>query len=145
MNLYKQLANGGAYNLPVLIHFYTDDGTDIYLINDNTDMEYNGHTYAASTFSFKQSAAGDATIQVELVKHDEIIDMFENHESFNTEIVGVYNAGNDNVEPFSMYRFKYGSATWTGKSAQIKLDKDDRLDMTFPALIFNSYNNRGNT
>lgn len=144
MNLFKGLAEGGAYNLPVLIHLYTDD-TDIYLINDNVDMEYDGNVYSASTFSFKQSATGDATIQVELVNHDEIIDLFENNQSFNTEIVGVYNSGNDEVESFSLYRFKYGQAVWTGKSAQIKLDKDDRLDMTFPALIFNSYNNRGNT
>jgi len=144
MNLFKQLAEGGAYNLPVLIHLSAGD-TDIYLINDNVDMEYNGHTYAASTFSFKQSSSGDAQIQVELVKHEELIDLFENNDAFTTEIVGVYNEGNDTVESFSMYRFKYGTATWTGKSAQIKLDKDDRLDMTFPALTFNSYNNRGNT
>ena len=34
----------------------------------------------------------------------------------------------------------FGSVSWDGKKATFNFEKDDRLDMTFPALIFNNDN-----
>lgn len=143
MNIYRQLAEGGGYNLPFLVHLSSsDNATHIYLINDNTDMTYNGHTYAASNFTYSPNMSGDSTLNVELVEHDEIIDLLEENEYFNVEVTGIFNG--EEVEAIGQYKHKYGEGTWNGASLELKLNKDDRGDMTFPALIFNSYNNRGN-
>ena len=41
MNVYRQLAEGGGFNLPFLVHLSSpDNATNIYLINDNQDMTY---------------------------------------------------------------------------------------------------------
>lgn len=143
MNIYRQLAEGGGYNLPYLVHLYTPDGAaHIYLINDNADMTYKGHTYAASNFTYTPNLDGDSTLSVEVVEHDEIIDILEENHYFNTEIIGIFNG--EEVEEIGQYRHKYGEGTWDGAKLEMKLNKDDRGGMTFPALIFNAYNNRGN-
>ena len=50
----------------------------------------------------------------------------------------------EEVEEIGLYKHKYGEGTWDGMKLELKLNKDDRGEMTFPALTFNSYNNRGN-
>jgi DNA-dependent RNA polymerase auxiliary subunit epsilon len=143
MNIYRQLAEGGGYNLPFLVHLSSPDGVvNIYLINDNTDLEYDGVTYSASNFTYSPNMEGESTLNVELVEHDEIIDLLEENEYFNVEVIGVFNG--EEVEEIGQFRHKYGEGTWEGAKLEMKLDKDDRGGMTFPALIFNSYNNRGN-
>lgn len=143
MNVYRQLAEGGGFNLPFLVHLSSpDNATHIYLINDNQDMTYNGHTYSASNFTYSPNKNGDSTLNIELVEHDDIIDILEENEYFNIEVIGVFNG--DEVEAIGQYKHKYGEGTWNGAKLEMKLNKDDRGDMTFPALIFNSYNNRGN-
>ena len=143
MNIYRQLAEGGGYNLPFLVHLSSpDNATHIYLINDNQDMTYNGHTYSASNFTYSPNTSGDSSLNVELVQHDEIIELLEDYEYFKVEVIGIFNG--EEVEEIGQYRHKYSEGTWDGAKLEMKLNKDDRGNMTFPALIFNSYNNRGN-
>ncbi len=143
MNAYRQLAEGGGYTLPFLVHLYTPDGSmHIYLVNDNAGIMYGGHLYEPSSFTYSPNSDGDTTFSVELVEHDNIIDLLERSYYFNVEAVGILNGGE--VEEIGQYRNKYGEATWDGTSLNLTLHKDDRGGMTFPALIFNSYNNRGN-
>lgn len=143
MNIYKQLAEGGGYNLPFLVHLSSPDGVvNIYLINDNTDLEYDGVTYSASNFTYSPNMDGESTLNVELVEHDEIIDLLENNYFLRVEVIGIFNG--EEVEEIGQFRHKYGEGTWDGAKLEMKLNKDDRGGMTFPALIFNSYNNRGN-
>ena len=143
MNIYRQLAEGGGYNLPFLVHLSSPDNmTHIYLINDNQDMTHGGHTYAASNFTYSANKTGDSTLNIELVEHDEIIDLLEENEYLNVEVTGAFNG--EKVEAIGQYKHRYGEATWSGAKLEMKLNKDDRGGMTFPALIFNSYNNRGN-
>jgi hypothetical protein len=143
MNIYRQLAEGGGYNLPFLVHLSSPDGVvNIYLINDNTDLEYDGVTYSASNFTYSPNMEGESTLNVELVEHDEIIDLLENNYFLRVEVIGIFNG--EEVEDLGQFRHKYGEGTWDGAKLEMKLNKDDRGGMTFPALIFNSYNNRGN-
>lgn len=143
MNIYKQLAEGGGYNLPFLVHLSSPDGVvNIYLINDNTDLEYDGVTYSASNFTYSPNMEGESTLNVELVEHDEIIDLLENNYFLRVEVIGIFNG--EEVEEIGQFQHKYGEGTWDGAKLEMKLNKDDRGRMTFPALIFNSYNNRGN-
>ncbi|MEE6208316.1 MAG: hypothetical protein VZR95_09720, partial [Alphaproteobacteria bacterium] len=60
---------------------------------------------------------------------------------FNCDLIGVYRGGE--VVQLETYRHHYGEATYDGVKFEIKLNGDDRGNMTFPALIYNSYNNRG--
>lgn len=145
MNILKELIEGGGYCLPYLMHLSDPDGTtNIYIVNNNQDIAYGGHTYAASNFTYTPNAEGDSRFEVEIVDHNEIIDLLENNYYFNAEVIGVIDEDGE-VQALTTNKHKYGTATWSGKSASITLSKDDRLDMTFPALIFNSYNNRGNS
>lgn len=143
MNIARALAEGGGYNLPFLLHLYDPaETTHIYLINDNADFEYDGITYAASNFTYTPNNEGDSSLSVEIVEHDEIIDLLENNYYLNAELIGIFNG--EEVEAIGQYKHKYGEGTWDGMKLELKLNKDDRGEMTFPALIFNSYNNRGN-
>ena len=143
MNVYKQLAEGGGYNLPFLVYLSNPENTlNIFLINDNQDMTYKGRVYNASNFTYSPSPTGEGSFSVELVEHTSIIDMLEDNYYFKVEVIGIFNG--ENVEEIGLFKHKYGEATWDGMKLEMKLDKDDRGDMTFPALIFNSYNNRGN-
>lgn len=144
MNIYRALAEGGGFNLPFLLHLYDpNETTHIYLINDNADFFYNGVTYSASSFTYSPNRDGDSSLSVEIVEHDEIIDLLENNYYLRVEVVGIFNG--EEVETMGHFRHKYGDATWDGKKLDLKLEKDDRGEMSFPALTFNSYNNRGNS
>lgn len=143
MNVYKYLANGGGFNLPYLLHVYDpDEKVSLYLINDNKDFCYEGHTYSASNFTYTPNTEGDSSLSIEIVKQDKIIDLLEDNYYLNVEVIGIFNG--EEVEPIGQFKHKYGEGTWDGKKLEMKLNKDDRGDMSFPALTFNSYNNRGN-
>ena len=143
MNVYKQLTEGGGYNLPFLVRLSNPENRlNIFLINDNQDMTYKGIVYSASSFTYTPNTSGDSSFSVELVEHNAIIDMLEDNYYFKVEVIGVFNG--EDVEPIGLFKHKYGESTWDGTKLDMKLNKDDRGGMTFPALIFNSYNNRGN-
>ena len=141
-NIFKALSNGGGFSLPYLLHIH-DDKSDIYVINDSEDLAYGGHTYKASNFTYTPNESGESSLEIELVEANGIIDILENNYSFRVDVIGVFYDGE--VTETRQYRHRYGEGTWDGKSLKLKLDKDDRLGMTFPALIFNAYNNRGNS
>ena len=144
MNLWKKLANGGGYTLPYLVKIAAPDGSGaMYLVNDNVSHEYGGNTYEPSNFEYTPADTGEGSFNIELAVHDGIIDLLENYYELNIEVVGALIE--DEVQEIASWAHKYGTATWDGAKLEVSLDQDDRLSMTFPALLFNSYNNRGNT
>lgn len=140
MGIYKELTEGGIYTLPFLLHIY-DEISNVYLINDNIDLIYNNHTYKAASFIYNPATNGDATLEASISDNIEVLNILERSRRFNCELIGVYKGGQ--IVQLSTYRHQYGEATWDGDRFQIKLNADDRGNMTFPALIYNSYNNRG--
>ena len=140
MGVFKELTEGGLFTLPFLLHIYDDD-THIYLISDNENLSYNGHTFQAAAFSYTPSTNGDATLECSLFDKPALLNYINKNRSFKCDLVGVYKGGE--VVQLETYRHQYGDATWDGVQFQIKLNGDDRGNMTFPALIFNGYNNRG--
>jgi hypothetical protein len=141
MGVFKELTEGGLFNLPFLLHIY-DENTNIYLISDNTDLTYNGHVFKAAAFEYKPGTNGDATLECSLFDRPELQNYILANRYFKCDLIGVYRGGE--VVPLETYQHKYGDATWNGVQFEIKLNGDDRGNMTFPALIYNSYNNRGN-
>ena len=144
MNLWKKLAQGGGYSLPYLVKIADPDGENaLYLINDSISLSYGGNTYKPSQFEYTPADTGEGTFNIELAEHDGIIDLLENYTELNIEVIGILNG--DEVAEIASWKHKYGTATWDGAKLEVELDQDDRLEMTFPALLFNAYNNRGNT
>lgn len=140
MGVFKELTEGGLFNLPFLLHIY-DDNTHIYIINDNENLMYGDHIYAAASFNYTPSTNGDATLACDIFDKPDLLNYINRNRRFNCDLVGIYRGGE--IVPLETYRHQYGEATWDGVKFEIKLNGDDRGNMTFPALIFNSYNNRG--
>jgi hypothetical protein len=144
MNIYKQLVEGGAYNLPYLLHIFDgNDRTHVYLINDNKPMVYRGKIYESASFSYTPSSEGDGTLAIGIHTHESLIALVEENHCLRVEVIGIFNG--EDVQEIGQYKHKYGTATWDGVKLELRMNKDDRGNMTFPALIFNAYNNRGNS
>ena len=139
MGVFKELTEGGLFNLPFLLHIY-DDSTDLYIINDNENLIYNGHTFEAASFDYTPSTNGGATLGCDIFDKPELLNYINRNRNFKCDLIGVYRGGE--VVQLETYRHNYGDATWDGVKFEIRLDGDDRGSMTFPALIYNSYNNR---
>ena len=142
LQTYDRLLSGGAYSLPYLIRLWNED-YDFRFVNDNRPVSWGGNTYAASAFNFTPSDSGDSTLEIE-VCDNQLISMLDAGTSFDAEFVGIILEGGT-VQELRGWKKRYGKAKWTGKSATVTFPPDDRLSMTFPALVFNGDNNRGNS
>ena len=140
MGVFKELTEGGLFNLPFLLHIYDED-THIYIINDNVNLTYGGHVFAAASFDYQPSTNSDATLACDIFDKPDLLNNINRNRRFNCDLIGVYR-GREVVQ-LETYRHQYGEATYDGVKFEIKLNGDDRGNMTFPALIYNSYNNRG--
>lgn len=142
MSFFKKLAEGGGFSLPFLIHMYSES-ENIYLINDTQNLTHDGNEYVASAFGYSPSDNGESSLEV-AITDNAIINLFENNYNFQANVIGVLMETGE-VQEIRNYRHKYAEATWNGTTAKISFQKDDRLSMTFPSLIFTTYNNRGNS
>jgi phosphoglycerate-specific signal transduction histidine kinase len=139
MNSIFKLLSGksGAYNLPYLLNI----SDTIYIVNNNEPVTYLSRVYAASTFTVSVKDDGDSVIQIESVS-DDLINLLTLNNNITVDIVGVLNGAT--VQAIKSYRRLYASATWDNLTATITMPKDDRLEMSIPANIWTTYNNRGN-
>lgn len=142
-NLYKRLTESGGYALPYLLHLFDGSGNHIRLINDNKDITYKNVLYSKSAFDFSADESGESSLKITVVDNS-IINMLENNYNFQAEIIGVL-LEDGTVQEIKVYRHQYGTVSWDGLQAEITFDPDDRFEMTFPALIWSTYNNRGNS
>lgn len=140
--LYDKLTGSGGYSLPYLLDLFDADGNHIRLINDTHDKSLAGVIYHACAFEYSPQENGESTLKVEIIDN-EIINLLENNYNFEAQIVGVL-LEDGTVQEIKTYRHQYGNVTWDGKEAHITFEEDDRFKMTFPSLIWTTYNNRGN-
>ena len=145
-SVFNKLRKSGGYSVPYLLHLYNGT-TDYYFINDRYSLEYDGHTWIASAFNYTPQAAssgadGGGTLEIEVVDNL-LIEMLESSSTLFCEAVGVL-MQDGSVQEIQGHTHKYGTATWNEQKLTISYESDDRLEMTFPSLIFSTYNNRGN-
>lgn len=146
-NFEKMCRRSGAYSMPWLIHLYDEDSTvNLYFVNDTVGWVYDGHTYVASTFSYLPGADsigfdGGGSLDI-TVLGNELIELIETYRGIKLDVTGVLQ-DDGAITPVRSFMNHYGTVSWNGKSARFNFEPDDRLSMTFPALIFNSYNCRG--
>lgn len=151
-NFEKMCRRTGAYSLPWLIRLFDKAGeVSLRFINDTQDREFGGNTYKASSFAYLPAPSvvgfsGGGSLEIAITENDDeqnqIIDLIEEHRIVCLDVVGCL-IEDGTVSVIKEYHHSYGSVEWDGKKASFKFDRDDRLDMTFPALIFSHYNCRG--
>lgn len=147
-NFEKLIQRNGGYCLHWLIKL-SDANNNLVMrfVNNNQDVEYNGETYTATGFEYTPNNAesgytGGGSLEIAYIGN-QIIDLAESYKQIKLDVVGVINERGE-VTPYSRYHHTYGTLTANRGKAKFSFSKDDRLEMTFPALIWNAANNRGN-
>lgn len=145
----KLIQRRGAYSLPYLIHLYDDGGKiSLYFINDVKDVSFGGNTYKAAAFSYTPNAAvmgfsGGGTLSIE-TDGNYVINLTDNNYTIRLDVIGAL-MEDGSVTEIRTYSHRYGKASFSKGKCDFTFDKDDRLQMTFPALIWSHLNNRGNS
>lgn len=147
----KLFSNNAGFSLPYLIHLYgTKNGKkslEMRFINDVKDCKYNGFVYEAEAFDYTPNASeygmtGGGTLEISVIGN-QIIDLVENYTDITFEAVGVL-LDDGTIEELRFFKHHNGSVSVDRASATFTFKRDERLDMSFPALIWNTQNNRGN-
>lgn len=149
-NFIKMCQRSGGYSLPWLV-LLTNGTTNLRFINDADDYVYDDDTYAASTFGYAPNAddsglSGGGSLQIAAADAnavESIIALIESSTAVQLIVTGVL-LDDGTVSVIKMFQHDYGTVRWDGRTASFTFEADDRLSMTFPALIFSHYNNRGN-
>ncbi len=148
--LEKLMQRNGAYSLPYLIHLYDDSpihNIDMYFINDRKDFRYNGQTYKAAAFQYAPKApvlglSGGGTLKIE-AEDNYVINLTDNYTSIRLDVIGAL-MEDGTVTEIRTYRHHYGKANISRGLVEFSFEKDDRLQMKFPALMWTRNNNKGN-
>ena len=147
VNFAKLCRRTGGYKLAWLITLSDPNDTIVLrVVNNNANVSFGGHTYTASTFNYLPGEAvhgmdGGGTLDI-AVTDNSVIDMIEAYRSVKLEVVGVLvDSAVTEIQGFS---HTWGSVSWDGKKASFTFEKDEKLTMTFPAVILDPSINRGN-
>lgn len=140
----------GNYTLPFLVHLYTDDkAADLYYVNDNKSVTYDGSTYEPGAFEYTPNAYsngfdGGGTLTV-AARENKVIPLIDTYQKIHLDVVGGMNE-DGTVTALETHSHTYGSVEVTNDGkAKFTFEKDRRLSMQFPALIWSRFNNRGNS
>lgn len=148
--LERLMRRNGAYSLPYLIHLYDDNSIhniDMYFINDRKNFRYNGVLYKAAAFSYEPKApvlglSGGGTLKIE-TDDNYVINLTDNYTSIRLDVIGALMEDGE-VTEIRAYRHHYGTVKISAGQVEFTFEKDDRLQMKFPALIWTRNNNKGN-
>ncbi|WP_147612332.1 hypothetical protein [Treponema pectinovorum] len=144
--LFYLLSNkNGSYFLSYLISL-EDEKTKLNYVNSSKDIFYDGVLYKSEVFSFSANADilgffGGGTL--EIARLYEIVSLLENNQTITIKVKGVLY--NNQITPLVDFESHFCTATFSKSTIKIAMEKDDRLSMTFPATIFNAFNNQGNS
>jgi hypothetical protein len=145
-NFERMCRRSGSYSLPWLIKL-NNGISSLYLINDNTGIEYLGNTYIPCALSYipnmsTHGMTGGGTLEVAT---DSSLNSFvQLATGLSMEAIGIL-LSDGTIAPIKTYNHFNGIARTNGRKASFVFEQDSRLDMTFPALIFSHYNMRGAT
>jgi len=148
VNFEKLIQRNGTYSLPYLIYIHDEENTyELFFVNNNSDVYYDGNTYHAGAFSYNPNDSvmgfdGGGKLEIS-VKDNFIIPMIEVAKSVKLEVIGAINERGQ-IQQIKTFKHHYGTVSVSRTKATFTFDKDDRLAMTFPTLIWSNQNNRGN-
>lgn len=155
--LNEVLTQGGNVSIHYLAKFSGVAMADIYLCNNNEDINYLNQVFTACAFSFtppKNDGSGAKLSLISLPNENENVynelEKAQHNENVRLDIIQVVASRNKDTNaleftPINYYYFKFGNM---GYNYQGELEytpiEDDRNSMTFPPYQFDSENNRGN-
>lgn len=144
--VFKNLSEGGGYSVNHLLRLSNiAESENIYISDNNEDLVFDDILYKASNFTYSANVDGSANLQVELIREgNSIINLIENNTEIKAEVVTLFIKGSEAIL-LSTHHHRYGKVTWNGESASFTFEKDDRLNMTFPALVWNRNSDKGET
>ena len=151
-NFEKLIQRNGTYSLPYLIAISDYDNTMcLRFINNNQDLVYDGNTYKAAGFKYTASPnesgfCGGGTLEIAITPNtdeNQIIDLIETYRHIKLQVIGIL-LDSGEVSVLERYSCSYGKVKVTRTKATFSFEKDNRLSMTFPALLWTGLNNRGN-
>ena len=137
----------GSYSLPWLIKLSnSDESTVLYRAGNTEDVVYGGHTYTATALEYKPAAEvqgfdGGAALSIYCGSDDTIIDLIEGNRKILLEVVGAIN-DDGTITAVRVFYHTTGSVDWDRTKATFTYEKDERLTMTFPAIVITSINAR---
>ena len=148
-NFERMCRRAGGYSLPWLIALSNGVKT-LRFINDVQPRIYGANTYAASTFAYapnpeEHGFCGGGTLEIAAADANDvngIIALVQSASAISLTVVGVL-LEDGTVSEIKTFSHSYGTVRLNGRDASFSFERDDRLGMSFPALIFTHYNNRG--
>lgn len=148
-NFEKMCRRTGGYSLPWLITLSNGTST-LYYINDTANLTHGGHEYVASTFTYipspdENGLSGGGTLEIAAADAGTagIIALIQSATALTFEVIGVL-LDDGTVSEIKTFAHSYGTVRMNGRKASFSFERDDRLGMSFPAIVFSHYNNRGN-
>ena len=151
MSVFTEVTDkNGRFTNPFLIYLY-DDNKDFEMrfINDNENLRYDSKTWVAGTFRFRPNASilgfsGGGTLEI-ATQDNSAIELVDAKQKINLEVIEIikYNGTVAELNPLQI--LKYGTVSAERGKLNFRYDADDRLNMTFPSLVWGNQNNRGNS
>lgn len=144
--LFDRLFNGGKFSLPYLVKFSHPRAGDIFLVNNNESVEYNGNVYKVSSFDYAPPGSNGDGATLSICDADSgLLVWAENADSKMSITVDGIMLADGTITPIHNYKHFYGSIAY-GDDGKIEftLGHDDRLEMTFNPYVYDTDNNRGN-
>ena len=120
----------------------------LYDISPQGTPIYDEETYTAGSFAYTPNNAesgydGGGSLEISYIGNS-VIDLAESYRLIKLEVIAVMDERGE-ITPYHRYQHTYGTLNAKGGKAKFTFSKDDRLEMTFPALIWNAANNKGNS
>lgn len=149
----KLIQRTGDYSLPFLINLYNKEKSiDLFFINDVKKKIYNGKEYIPATFKYTPNNSihgldGGGKLSIEIDDRNRevfITNLIDTNSTIYLDVIGAMNSRGD-ISEIRIFNHHFCSVNVTKDKAEFTFEKDDRLQMTFPALVWNRLNNRGNS
>ena len=125
---------------PYLIEVIHDDFGTLRYANSDSDIEYNGETFQASSFSIdppdkEGGKIGDATITISAIDQFWIEKIRSTNKYAHMRFIAVIKydkSGKVIVEPIEDYEFTLKNASWNDVSIQWEMIFDDTMNIIVP-------------
>lgn len=147
-NFEKLLMRNGGVALLFLVHIQDKSKKyDMYFCNDNEDIEFENHIYKKSSFSYIPNVEnygfdGGGKLEIE-TKDNLLIDLVESSEKYELNVIQIIK-DRKSISVLKRFFHQYGTLNGNKTTLSFTFEKDDRISMTFPTLIFGNDNNKGN-
>lgn len=150
-NFEKLIMRNGSYSLPYLIYIKGSSSKgdiELYFVNNNEDVVFEGKTYKASAFKYSPSKSeygftGGGSLSLSCAE-ERILELVESSSSLELIVKAVIDDEN-NINELKTFTHSFGRASVKKEQIDFSFDADDRLQMTFPTLVWSAQNNRGNS